>query len=374
MSAKGRLKKVFPGSNSAYGFYSFYDQIIEDDTTRIFVIKGGPGVGKSTFIRNIGEALLSKGLDVEYHYCSSDKNSLDGAVFPQIGVACIDGTAPHIVDPKNPGAVDEIVYLGEYWNEERMRLRKDDILWANREGGRLFRRVYSFLRAAKLFLGEIESYYHENNILQQSGLDKLALQLTNEIFKGRTKDRPQKKRERHLFATAITPDGPVSYIGTLFNGVKKRYIVSGDDGTGKNELISRLKDAAIMHGYFVEAYHCALDPLKIDHIIIPSLGVAVLNNVSPHIFSVEKEDVEICTEKYVRALDPGLLKEREVSRRMYEKSFNIALEYLKKAKNVHDQLENYYIPNMYFQEINDRCDQIIRKILTYAGEQGVKTL
>jgi len=108
MMAKGRLVKVFPGGNTAYGFHSFYDYIIEPDATRIFVIKGGPGVGKSTFMRKIGETLLEQGFDCEYHCCSSDNGSLDGLVIPAIRVALLDGTAPHVVDPKNPGAVDEI--------------------------------------------------------------------------------------------------------------------------------------------------------------------------------------------------------------------------------------------------------------------------
>ena len=57
---RGKIRKMFPGSNSAYGFYSFYDQIIEDSATRIFVIKGGPGVGKSTFMQNIARELIKK--------------------------------------------------------------------------------------------------------------------------------------------------------------------------------------------------------------------------------------------------------------------------------------------------------------------------
>ncbi|BAF58907.1 hypothetical protein PTH_0726 [Pelotomaculum thermopropionicum SI] len=92
---KGRLTKVFPGGNTAYGFYSFYDHIIEPDATRIFVIKGGPGVGKSTFMRKIGEAMLDRGYDVEFHCCSSDNGSLDGVVIPAIRIALLDGTAPH---------------------------------------------------------------------------------------------------------------------------------------------------------------------------------------------------------------------------------------------------------------------------------------
>lgn len=94
---KGRLKKMFPGGNTCRGFYSFYDHIIEPDATHIFVIKGGPGVGKSTFMRKTGEELLTRGFDVEFHCCSSDNNSLDGIVVPAIKVALIDGTAPHRV-------------------------------------------------------------------------------------------------------------------------------------------------------------------------------------------------------------------------------------------------------------------------------------
>lgn len=94
---RGHIKRVFPGGNTSVGFFSFYDYIAPPDATRIFVIKGGPGVGKSTFIRGIGEALVGRGLDIEFHHCSSDNNSLDGLYIPAIKVALIDGTAPHSV-------------------------------------------------------------------------------------------------------------------------------------------------------------------------------------------------------------------------------------------------------------------------------------
>ena len=90
-----RVKKVFPGGNTSQGFHSFYHHIIPLDATRIFVMKGGPGVGKSTFMKTIAESLLAQGYSVEFHCCSSDNDSLDGIVIPQIGIAMIDGTAPH---------------------------------------------------------------------------------------------------------------------------------------------------------------------------------------------------------------------------------------------------------------------------------------
>lgn len=99
MAKRGSIKRVFPGGNTSYGFHSFYDYIIGPDATRILVIKGGPGVGKSTFMKSIGEAMLERGYDVEFLHCSSDNSSLDGVVIPAIKVALVDGTAPHSVVP-----------------------------------------------------------------------------------------------------------------------------------------------------------------------------------------------------------------------------------------------------------------------------------
>ena len=78
---------------------------------RKIILKGGPGVGKSSFIKKMGEAFSSHGLDMEYHWCSSDNQSLDGIVIGQ-KICILDGTAPHVVDPLCPGAVDEILNLG----------------------------------------------------------------------------------------------------------------------------------------------------------------------------------------------------------------------------------------------------------------------
>ena len=118
MLIKGSIKHVFAGGNTPKGFFSYYHYILsQEDANRIFCIKGGPGVGKSTLMRNIAMFMVDKGYDVELMHCSSDNNSLDGLVIKDINIALVDGTAPHIVDPKNPGAVDEIINLGDYWDE-----------------------------------------------------------------------------------------------------------------------------------------------------------------------------------------------------------------------------------------------------------------
>ncbi len=108
---KGTIRHMFPGNNTSRGFFSYYDYILlQEKAKKIYIIKGGPGVGKSTFIRQSAEDLADEGYDVEFMHCSSDPESLDGMVVPALSVAMIDGTAPHVVDPKNPGAVDETIH------------------------------------------------------------------------------------------------------------------------------------------------------------------------------------------------------------------------------------------------------------------------
>ncbi len=366
----GHVRKVFPGGNTAYGFWSFYDYIAPPDANKIFVIKGGPGVGKSTFMRKIAETVLERGFDVEFHCCSSDNGSLDGIYVPALDVALIDGTAPHIVDPKNPGAVDEIVHLGDYWNEAGMRANRKEILAANREVGRLFRRAYAYLSAAHIFLGEVESYYQDTGALDLGGLHRVAMDLIAEIFDG-TPHEARTPRVRHLFATAITPDGPVNYLDTIVGHLDRRYIITGDDGTEKTTLTSRVLDAAVMRGFDVEAFHCALDPKKVDHVVIPALGVAVINEVEPHFYPSRDGDRQIDTMQYVdTGVQEAFLGERTRARELYREAFSQAIWFISKAKKTHDAMEKYYVPNMDFTRIETRRIEVEARILELAEERA----
>ena len=108
-------RHYFPGNNTPLGFFSYYGHILgQREANRIICIKGGPGTGKSTFIRKIAGHFAAKGEPIDYLHCSADENSLDGIVLKDKKVAIIDGTSPHMTDPVTPGAVDKIINLGEF--------------------------------------------------------------------------------------------------------------------------------------------------------------------------------------------------------------------------------------------------------------------
>ena len=87
----------FLGANSGQGFQNLFPSFCKpEDHYDLIVLKGGPGVGKSTMMRRIGKAMEERGEDVEYLYCSGDPNSLDGVHIPRVRTAIVDGTAPHV--------------------------------------------------------------------------------------------------------------------------------------------------------------------------------------------------------------------------------------------------------------------------------------
>lgn len=86
---------IFLGANSAQGFYSLYDQLLSGHLDDLMIIKGGPGCGKSTFMRRVAEKLTEAERMPVYIHCSGDPDSLDGVIFPELHTALVDGTPPH---------------------------------------------------------------------------------------------------------------------------------------------------------------------------------------------------------------------------------------------------------------------------------------
>ncbi len=139
----------FAASNSGKGFKSYYGEVFGgEEITHRYLIKGGPGTGKSTLMREIAQAAEADGNCVEFYYCSSDSSSLDGIVINK-NVVLLDATAPHATEPELAGARDELVNLGELWNAEGLHAKATEIKELSRKKSECYRRAYRFLAGAE---------------------------------------------------------------------------------------------------------------------------------------------------------------------------------------------------------------------------------
>ena len=370
MSDRGKIRRVFPGGNTSLGFYSLYEYILpQEEANRIFILKGGPGVGKSTFITKIGEDMIDLGIDIEYHHCSSDNDSLDGILIPSIKVALIDGTAPHVVDPKNPGAVDEIINLGEYWDESKISPMKDKVLKINKQTGRLFKIAYSLLKEAKVAYDECKSYVSES--IDQSRYNEILKGLLGNIFQGVSDNFANTPKQRHLFASAITPGGIKNYVSTIINSSMRIYALEGEFGSGIREMLAQIAQTATEKGLFTQQFHCPFEPDRLDMVIIPDINTAIINISKPfhnsisQIDGVNFEDIinlNVCMRREM--LEVYEAEFNDSKKRFYSLLTN-AIEHLAMAKTAHDAMEKYYIPAMDFKAVEEKRQEILKRILKY---------
>lgn len=356
MAKRGSIKKVFPGGNTSKGFYSFYDYIVPENAARIFVLKGGPGVGKSSFMRTIGEEFLRQGYDVEQHHCSSDNNSLDGLVIKDLKVALIDGTAPHVVDPKNPGAVDEILNLGEFWDEAGLVGSRGEIINFNKEIKFQFYSAYRYLESAKQMQDDIETIIGE--AVDQNKFKKTKLSLKNELVDGiEVLDKVAKTR--HLFDSAITPDGLVDYIETIIQGNHICYYLKGAPGTGQSEVLDYLAKEYALKGYDIELYHQPLNPERLQTLVVDALKIAITVNpkLEQKAYKIINLNDNMIPGKLADKADL-LAKDKEMQDYMMEE----AVKRIKTAKHKHDEIEKSYVANMDFTAITQFRNKTVERI------------
>ena len=141
------VTQYFLGGNTVRGFVSFYSGFCRGPEDFLWVIKGGPGCGKSSFMKTIGRAAEEKGLDVEYVLCSGDPESVDGVYFPALHTGYADGTAPHVLEAVTPGAAGLYLDLGRFYDRLALQPERRTIEQLQRRYQSLYREAYAKLAA-----------------------------------------------------------------------------------------------------------------------------------------------------------------------------------------------------------------------------------
>ena len=141
------VTRYFLGGNTASGFVSFYGQFCRGPEEFLWVIKGGPGCGKSSFMKTIGKAAEDAGLDTEYVLCSGDPDSVDGVYIPALHTGYADGTAPHVLEAVTPGAAGLYLDLGQFYDRIALQKERRAIELLQTRYRALYREAYARLAA-----------------------------------------------------------------------------------------------------------------------------------------------------------------------------------------------------------------------------------
>ena len=350
--------QYFLGANAPGGFFSLYDQLLPPEQAQvIYILKGGPGCGKSTLMRRIGGWAGEAGLETECILCSGDPDSLDAVILPGLGAAIVDGTAPHVVEPKYPGAVERYVNMGDCYDGEALRPLKGEIMDCMRGYKGCYQRAYRCLDAAAEIMEDQRSALCTELLSQK--LAKRAAGILSREPPRRASARPGQVKQR--FLGAVTHQGTVCLYGTAQAQCDKIYILSDSCGLA-HELLLPLLTGAVERGFDVVACPDPMAPDRLAHLLIPQLELAFLTAL-PGCSFPEKPYRCIrleaaADEELLRRNRPRLRFAKKVSAALVEE----AVSSLSQAKAMHDDLEGIYNPHVNFALVEEFAQKLWREL------------
>lgn len=354
--------KTFLGANTPSGFCSLFSEIYNPyKDGKAYIIKGGPGTGKSSFMKKVAEAANEKGYDTELVYCSSDPDSLDGVIVPELSFCMVDGTAPHVVEPQFPGACENIINMGAFWDIDKIYEKRNDIRSLTIENSLYHRRSSRFLASAGAINEDTQKLLAPH--INEDKISSFANRFINRETPKKKNSAPGKKIRRYI--SAITPKGVV-FLDDTVTSLASRVIGIKDEYAAVSCLIiEKIGEAAVRNGYDVIFCPCPMKKSVCEHIIIPEASLAVISVKSEH-------PTEISFDRLIHAqrfIDQSAIKEQRnrlaFNKKLTSELVSESVSFLKKAKEIHDRLETCYVDSMDFSKADEFEAEFIAKVILH---------
>lgn len=313
----------FLGANSCRGFYSLYDSFPPGEGTFLHIIKGSPGNGKSGFMRRLAAAAEEKGLDVEYVLCSGDPDSLDGIYIPALRQAWCDGTAPHITEPAAFAVDADYVNLGAFCHLPLSSSDGAQIQRLNRAYKGLYRQAYALLSAAASVR---EAAPEESLPAWLAG--HIGSILDHELRQVPVKPVPALRR----FFSAVSCQGSLHLNEEILKLCKLFYVFD----TNAPAALALVVQEARARGAGLILSPEALDPTRLSAVLLPDCGLAFVDR-----------GWALPGQQHIQLqVSPSRDSEQFVP------LMNQAIDRLRRAKALHDELEAVYKPYMDFSALD----------------------
>jgi len=359
MKTENSALTFFLGANTPSGFVSRCEQLTAPEAgLRAYILKGGPGCGKSTIIRRVAAAFEGEP-GLELIACASDPDSLDGVVLPSRKFCVVDGSRPHYLEPRHPGAVENVVELSACWDERPLRDCREEIVELGANISRCHEYSCRYLAAAAALLGD--SYRLALGCLDTQKLTAYLARLSAKEL-GRKTGRAG--RESARFLSAVTGKGVVKFTRSAQLLAKRIYLINDEQGALSRMMLHYLR-ARALEGYDVVACYCPLAPFdKLEQLFIPELSLGFLTSNRFHDFEAEITPHRIINTQ--RFMEEGCLKQhkkrmtwnRKAGAQMVAQAGGLIAE----AATLQGELESYYTAATDFTKVDEMADALLEKL------------
>ncbi len=351
---KYKFSDYFLGASSPNGFFSLFEKAYDPyNGWKACIIKGGPGTGKSSLMKRIANEAAERGYVCERAFCSSDPQSLDAVIIPEIKFIIMDGTAPHIVNAAYPGICEYLLDLGECWDTDRLISHKERIIELIDACGRCHKQAQRCLKAADVF--RRANYEKTDSLIDIEKINRTADRLRENL--------PRRGADGYVserLLSAVTKDGVKVFENTIYDQCD--VCVPIDDRWSRCAalVLERLRNSLEKDGFGIVICRCSQSPDTIEHLIVPEANIAYSS--ANRIHRVDAGRMIHSSRFMKRALSPEERKVLTDNEKSEKQMLERASLHMQEAKKLHDELEKYYIAAMDFNKVEEMGNKVIGSI------------
>lgn len=159
----------------------------------------------------------------------------------------------------------------------------------------------------------------------------------------------------------------------LFCDINNRYIITGFPGTGKSDLLKKITDNFVSKGFNVDVFHCPMNPVKIEHLIVKELDYGFITSIKPHTISQIRATDQIIDLNFAVNVSKVNFYKRHLNydSELFWDLIDKSVKALQEAKQLHDQMERLYSSKMSFKKIDAIREKLLSEMLKHISGENV---
>lgn len=337
------------GALGPHGFQGYFDRLCQEQDRQMYLIKSGPGCGKSTMMRKIAEA---SPLPVQRIHCSSDPDSLDGVILEHPRAAVVDATPPHAVEPVCPGALERVVSLYHTMDVARLTENRGQILRLSMRCKALQERAASYIAGASKLLADSRATasWSTDTAKASAFAARLALRY---LPRGESEGEEQVR-----LLSAVTPKGVLTFYSTVPALADTIVVFHDEYGLCSRLILEELRRQALRRGCSIISCPCPLGCGEIEHLFIPALRLAFLTSNSWHPMDFEGQKNIHCRRFEDKSKLHCRKKRLRFNRRAAAELLGQASAMQREAKLSHDAMEQLYGATIDFAAVDRAAEEL----------------
>ncbi|NMP22123.1 hypothetical protein [Sulfobacillus harzensis] len=247
-------------AETALGYHAYYGLHLSG--IKKLVVLYGPS---HTILDRIADTYAERGAHIARWHSVYDPEALTGVVLRPLGVAWISGEIARRVTPSGNVSVESLMVGPELPSDVDRTIKEYQARIKQCLVG-CAAAMAEYELAAQGPVPSVEPWVRNwrNQLLGQRAFSSHPVDI-------------------HSFGSPLTADGPDQrFLADSFSRLDlSLHLINGLPGMS-SRLIRRFGETALMQGHTVHFYHDALKPSRVNHVVLPQLGIGMTDSTAPY--------------------------------------------------------------------------------------------